>query len=146
MIAQGSMLLHELGQALPYPRRRIDLGGHIHLQKFFAAAVTEHADQGVIHFNEASVGRGEEEAFLDVVKQFAIAPLRFTPIGNILENMNGLKVLVICTMNAGSGDEISAFEYRMNIIVGTFATSAERTSVRRSFTGQGLHRAHVEPD
>ena len=79
MIAQGSMLLHELGQALPYPRRRIDLGGHIHLQKFFAAAVTEHADQGVIHFNEASVGRGEEEAFLDVVKQFAIAPLRFTP-------------------------------------------------------------------
>ena len=56
-------------------RREIQLRGNIDLQQFFAAGVSQHAHHGIVDFDKTSGGRAEEQAFLNVVEQFAVAAL-----------------------------------------------------------------------
>ena len=97
VIAQSLLMLHDLGQLLPLLGREVDGAGNVHLQQFVATGVAQNAHQGVVHFDKTPVRRGEEDAFLDGVEQFAIALLGFAPVGDVLENVHGLH------LGAGSG-------------------------------------------
>ena len=144
VIAQHPMLLHELRQPLPHLGGRIDYGVDIHLQQLLPAAITQHADQRIVHFNKASFRRREEKALLNVVKQFSIATLRFAAIGDVFENVNGLKPLIVCPMNTRGRDQISALQHGMNKFIGAITSSTEWTRVRGSFGGQGQERPHIK--
>ena len=90
-IAQSAFALHErkkLGMAFG-GGKNIFTG--IAVQEFVATFVTEHANQGVINFDESTLGTAEEEPFLNVVEEFAIAALGLAPVGNVLQNVNSLK-------------------------------------------------------
>ena len=105
----------------------IDLASDIDLKKLFAGLVSEHADQGIVDLDETALGSGEKDAFLNGVEQLAIAPLRFLPIGNVLEDMNGLLVIGTLVGNLGSRDEIGAIEGGVDILVdAAIAVGAER--------------------
>ena len=71
--------------------RKINLGGDIDLQKFFAAGISQHAHQGVVHFDEAALRRAEEQAFLNVVEQFAVTAFGLAAVGDVFEHVNGLQ-------------------------------------------------------
>ena len=88
------------------------------MQQFIAAVVAEHADQGVIDFDEASIRAAEKQSFLNVVEQFAIAAFGFAAVGDVLQNMNGLKAFVAGGMNLRSGDQIGALQRRVQVLVG----------------------------
>ena len=53
------------------------------MQQLVAATTAEHANQGVIDFNKASIGAAEKEAFLNIVKKLAVTALGFAAIGNV---------------------------------------------------------------
>ena len=74
-VAQAAALRHHFGVLLPLFGREIKLRGNIDLQQFLAAAVSQHPHHGVIDFDEAAARRAEKQAFLNVIEQFAIAPL-----------------------------------------------------------------------
>src|SRR5258708_6307359 len=63
----------------------------VRVQQSVAAVVAEHADQRVVDLNEAAVRAAEEEPFLNVVEQLAIAALGFAAVGDVLEYMDGLE-------------------------------------------------------
>ena len=63
----------------------------IAVQKLFTAVASQHAHQGVIDFNESAVGTAEKEPFLNVVEQFPVSTLGFTPVRNVLQDMNCLQ-------------------------------------------------------
>ena len=62
------ILFQGITLALAIFGRKINLSRNIYLQKFFAAGVAEHRHQGVIHFNKSTLGRAEEQAFLDMIE------------------------------------------------------------------------------
>ena len=70
--------------------------------KFFAAGIAEHAHHGIVDFDEASGGRAEEQAFLNIVEEFAVAALGLAPVRNIFQDVNGLQTFVGGAMHARS--------------------------------------------
>src|SRR5882724_12420426 len=87
VIAQASLPLDKSSQFLPLLRREIDRAGNVHLQQFVATVIAQNSHQGIVHFDKAPVRRGEKDAFLDGVEQFAIALLGFAPVGDVLKNV-----------------------------------------------------------
>src|ERR1019366_4440966 len=102
LIAQSTLAFEKFRQFFPPPRRKIDLGGNVELNDLFPAAIAEDANQRVVDFHEAALGRREENSFLNVVEQFAIAALGFAPVGDVLENMHGLQLCAAGGMYARS--------------------------------------------
>ena len=90
-IAQAALFLHDLRMLLPLLGSEIKLGRDIDLQQFFAAAVAEHPYHGVIDFHKSSARRAEEEAFLNIVEEFAVPPFRLATVGDVFQNVNGLQ-------------------------------------------------------
>src|SRR5579864_6531941 len=88
LIAQSALTLELLRQFFPASWRKIYFGGNIELNHFLAAAITQYADQSVIHFNEPALRRGKENSFLNIVEQFSIAALCFQAVGDVLENVH----------------------------------------------------------
>ncbi len=69
---------------------RSDIGA----QQFIARVVAEHAHHGVVDVQKPAIRRREKQAFLNAVKQFAVAPLRFAAVGNVLQNVNGARIII----------------------------------------------------
>src|SRR5208282_2291376 len=92
VIAHFAAAFEHIREFLPALRRKIDLGGNIELKHFVAAAVTEDADQRIVHFDEAALGRGNVDSLLYVVEQFAITALGFAAVGDVLEHVHGLEL------------------------------------------------------
>ena len=90
LIVQSALALEQFRQFLPALGRKINLGGNVELNDLFAAAVAEDANQRVVDFHKAALGRGEENSFLNVVEEFAIAALGFAAVGDVLEHVHGL--------------------------------------------------------
>ncbi len=67
-VAQMTQLLKRLGDPLALRGRKIELRGNVDMQKFLSAGVAEHANHGVIDFNETAFGSAEEQSFLNVVE------------------------------------------------------------------------------
>ena len=60
---------------------------HIGVQQLLTGLITEHADHSVVHIKELAVRRSEEQAFLNIVEEFAVPPLRFTAVGNVFQHV-----------------------------------------------------------
>src|SRR5450631_768657 len=146
LIAQSVLAFEKVCQFFPPPRRKIDLGGDVELNDFFAAAVAEDANHGIVDFHEAALGGREENSFLNVIEELAIAALGFAAVGDVLEHVDGLELGAAGGMNARGRNQVGAFEDGMNVFVEPFAGAAEGTGVWRSGGGKGFERAHVDPD
>ena len=85
---------------------------NIGLQQFFAVAIAEHADQGVVDFDETAIWSGEEKSFLNVVEQLAITAFRFAPVGDVFQHVDGLQAFAVRAVNPRSGDQVSALQHR----------------------------------
>ncbi len=109
--------LHRLRMPQALFGGEIKLRGNVDLQQFFAAAIAQHAHHGIVDFDEAAFGRTEEQAFLNIVEELAVAALGFAAVGNIFQHVNGLQSLVRRSMHAGSGDQIGAVEDGMGELV-----------------------------
>ena len=94
MVPHHAVLLHLAGKFLVPFGGEINLVANVGLQQLFPAAVAQHADQRIVDFDKAAVGGGEEQSFLNVVEQFAIALLHFQAIADVLQHMDGLHALV----------------------------------------------------
>ena len=146
-VAQAAALRHHFGVLLPLFGREIKLRGNIDLQQFLAAAVSQHPHHGVIDFDETAARRAEEQAFLNVVEQFAIATLGLAPVGNIFQHVDGLQAFVRSAMHARGRNQVGPIKHRMRELVGIVGhRAAERARVRRGFVGQGQQRAHIHAD
>ena len=78
----------------------IKLAGDVDLQQFIAAAVAQHAYQGIVDFDETTAGRAEEQAFLNIVEQLAITPFGLASVRDVFQNVNGLQAFVGGSVNA----------------------------------------------
>ena len=92
LIAQSALAFEQFLHFFPLLRRKIDLGGNVELNDLFPTAIAEDANQRVVDFDEAALGCGEENSFLNVVEQLAIAALGFAPVGDVLEHVHGLQL------------------------------------------------------
>ena len=72
----------------------------VHLQQLFPAAVAEHAHQGIIHFDKASLGGREKKAFVNVIEQLAVAALHLPPFADVFQHIDGLHTLFQGPVNA----------------------------------------------
>jgi len=102
VIVQFAGALEQVGEFLAALRGKVELGGNVQLQDFFAAAVAENADQSVVDFDEAALRRRNVNPLLNIVEQFAIAAFGFTAVGDVLEHMHGLQLGTAGGVNAGS--------------------------------------------
>src|ERR1700716_2514099 len=107
-VPQMAALLHDFRLLIALLGRKIELGRDIDLQQFVPRRVTQHAYHSVIDFDEAARGGAEEKAFLDVVKQFAVTALGFAPVGNVFQDMNGLRPFIRGPVDARSGNQVGA--------------------------------------
>ena len=107
------------------------------MQQFVPAVVPQHANQGIVDFDETAVWTAEKQSFLNVVEQFAIAALGFTAIGDVLQHVDGLKALAAGGVYLRGRNQIGAFQDRVQVFVGERArASAERTRTRRRVAAQ----------
>src|ERR1700745_1433072 len=95
MITQNSLAAHHFVQILQAVGGVVELGRNVDFEEFVAIMVAEHANQGVVNLDKTAGRDGEEEAFLNVVEQFAITSLGLTPVGDVLENVNGVLTITI---------------------------------------------------
>ena len=117
------------------------------LQQLIPAAVAEHANQRVIDFDKAAVGGGEEQPFLNVVEQFAVALFHFQAVADVLQHVNGLHALAAGAVDARGRDQVSAFQHGMDILIIPFAgAAAERAGASRRGLARGQQGGHVDPD
>jgi hypothetical protein len=72
-IAEGALPLHKSEEFMMPFRGGEDFFAGIAVEKVFAAGMAEHTNKGVVNFYEPSVGTAKEEAFLNIVEQFAVA-------------------------------------------------------------------------
>lgn len=86
----------------------IEMGADVGAEEFFAGIVAKHADHGVIDIEELAIRGGKEEAFLNVVEEFAITAFCFTAIANVLENVDRASFFFRGAPGARSGDEKGA--------------------------------------
>src|SRR5581483_5824242 len=86
-------------------------------------------------------GRGEEDTFLYVVKELAIALLGFAAISNVFQHVYGLQTFIERTVDARTGNQICALQNRMQVFVRFIFTVAKRTRLWRirSNGDQGPH-------
>src|ERR1700687_983048 len=68
LIVQSALACEQFRQFFPPPQRKIDLGGNVELNNLFPAAIAEDANQRVVDFHEAALGRRKENSFLNVVE------------------------------------------------------------------------------
>ena len=146
VIAHFAAAFERFREFLPPLGREIDLGGNVELKQFVAAVVAEDANHGVVDFDESALRRRDVNSFLNVVEQFTIAALRFAAVGDVLKDVDGLPLGAAGAVNAGGGNQVSAFEDRMHIFVETFPGAAERTGVWGSAGSKGVQGAHVDAD
>ncbi len=127
--------------------RKIKLGRDVDLQQFIPSRISQHPDHSVIAFDEAA-GRGaEEKPFLDVVKQFAVTPLGLAAVGDVFQDMNGLRTFVRDPRDARSRNQIGAIEHGMHEFVRVFGHgAAERTRIGCNIAGEGHQSSHVDAD
>jgi len=61
------------------------------VQQFFSAGMPEHAHQRVIDLDESAIRTAKEQAFLNVVEQFAVAAFGLSAVSDVLQYMNRLQ-------------------------------------------------------
>src|SRR6202041_1537420 len=81
-------------EAFPLRHNWIKVRTHVCPQQFFARFVPKHPYHRVVHIQKSPFWRSEEQSFLNAVEQLAIPPLGFAPVGHILQNVNGSRVIV----------------------------------------------------
>src|SRR5438874_5052890 len=107
--------------------------------------MTKHANQRVVDLDEATIRTAEKETFLDVVEQFPIAALGFATISDVLEYVDSLEAFAAGGVDLGRGDQIRAFQHRMQIFVGECAgAAAEGARARGDAAAQGKQSTHVD--
>src|SRR5581483_2940007 len=147
MIAKYPMLLDQLQEPFAAFRGGIYLGGHLSLEKFFAAAIAQDSHQGIVHLDEAAIGGRKEQSFLNAVDYVRVAPLALTPVSDVLEHMNGLQALVLAGMDPRGRDEICAIQHGLDEVIRTTAAArAQRTRAKRVFWCRGQQHAHGYAD
>ncbi len=109
------------GRSAPGCGDGIEVRAYVGAQEFVAGTVAEHAHHGVVDVEKAAVGRGEEQAFLNAVEEFAIAALGFAAIGHILQNVDGARVVVGNAGGSGGGDQKDTFRRGHDIFFARFA-------------------------
>ena|SRR5947209_2422475 len=130
MIADRALAFDALEELATAFGGRIDARGNFRMQQFFAAVVAQDPDQRVVDIYKATVGAGEKQAFLDIVEQFPIAPLRLATVGNVLENMNRLQDLALIDVNGRRGDQVGAIENAVDKLVIACGTAAQGAGAR----------------
>ena len=117
VVPHHAVLFHLPGKFLMTLGRKINLGANVGLQQLFPAVVAEHANQRVIDLDKAAVGRGEEQPFLNVVEQFAVALLHFQAIADVLQHVDGLHALAAGAVYPRGRNQVSAFQHGMDVLV-----------------------------
>ena len=144
-IAQMALLFHQLPMTLPLVGREVELGGDIDGEQFIPAAVPQHPYHRVIHFDEAASRCAEEQAFLNVVEELAIAPLGLAAVRDILQNVDGLEAIATCPVHTGRRYQIGAIQNGMSKLGGILAPQvAEWAGVRSRVAGQRHQGADIE--
>ena len=87
------------------------------MQQCFPAVVPQHAYQRVVYFDESSVGTAEEEAFLNVVEEFAITALGLAAVGDVLKHMDGLQPFAAGRVHLRRGDQKCTLQHRVNVFI-----------------------------
>ena len=136
VVAHYAVLFHLSRQFLMALGREINLGANVDLQQIFPAAVAEHADQCVVDFDEAAVGRGEEQSFLNVVEQFPVSLLHFQAVADVLQHVDGLHAFAAGAVHAGSRNQVGAFQHGMNV----FVISVRWCCGRKGRSAAAVHR------
>ena len=117
------------------------------MQQIFPAVVAEHANQRVVDLDEAAVGRGEEQSFLNVVEQFPVALLHLKAIADVLQHVDGLHALAAGAVYPRRGDQVSAFQHGVDVFVIALGDgAAERAGPQLRSNAHGQQGRHVDPD
>src|SRR5580692_1421706 len=148
MIPYRAVLLHLSRKLLILFGGKTYLGADIGLQQMFTIAISEHPDQRIVDFNESPVRCREKHSFLNVVKKFAIAPLGFATVSDVLEHVDGLEALVVCPMDARAGHKIRPVQNRENELVGRYirGRATERTRMHGCVIPHRQQSAHLYAD
>src|SRR5438270_8525109 len=73
------------------------------------AAVAEHLDKSIVTVQQSPIGSGEENAFLDLLKQEPVLFLGGAPVGRVPDNVNGsLLFAVLVGVGRSRNQRISA--------------------------------------
>src|SRR5947209_5881782 len=89
MISETSKLIESASSELAVSRIDIEVLS-FNVEQLLAAVITQHAHQGIVHFQQTTVGCREVSTFLNVVEQFAIEPLRTTIRGDVFQYVDDL--------------------------------------------------------
>ena len=147
VVPHHAVLFHFAGEALMTLSRKVNLRADVNLQQVFPAAVAEHANQRVVDLDEAAVGRGEEQPFLNVVEQLPVTLFHLEAITDVLQHMDGLHALAAGAVHPRRGDQVSAFQHGVDIFVIALGRgAAERAGPKRRGSAHGQQGRHVDPD
>src|SRR5438270_2004916 len=114
-IANGTFFIELVGNLVALLGGDIDLGLQIELEDLFARLVIQHAHQRVIDFNEMAFRRSEEDAFLHVIEELAVALLGFAAVSDVFKHVDSLQAFIVRAVNARAGDQIVAVQHGMQI-------------------------------
>ena len=97
----------------------VKLGVHVQGQQFFAAAVSQHAHEGVIAIEQFAFRRGDENAFLHLLEEQTIFFLGDAPVGGVAHHVNGALLLASLFHVGGGGNHGEAAEAGVGAFVKT---------------------------
>ena len=125
---------------------KIELARDIHIEQLFPAGVAQHAHEGFVDFDEATVGRGEVETFLDIVEEFPVAPFGLATVGDVFQNVDGFATFGLARVQTGGRNKIGAFEHNLGKFIGVGTLATKRAGIRMHVGGEGKQVTHVDAD
>ena len=107
----------------------VKLGVNVQGHQFFAAAVSQHANEGVIAIEQFAFRSGDENAFLHLLEQQAVFFFGDAPVGGVAHHVNGALLLASLLHVGGRRDHGEAAEAGIGAFVKTlFGMPAVRTA------------------
>ena len=103
-------LAEEALEALAFAGIHVESGGNVHAKELLAGVVAHHAAEGVVEVHEASVGSGNEDAFLNFFEEHPVFAFGLAALGEIFQDVNGAEAVAGGVVEIGIGGEEMAAE------------------------------------
>ena len=143
VVAQNAALRQGAQEAFAGGGHGIEVRADVGAEQLVARGVAEHAHHRVVDVEKASVGCGEEQAFLNAVEELAIAALGFAAVGHVLQNVDRAGVVVGEARGSGSGDQENALGRRDDVLFARLlGVAAERAGQVGAGFGDLAEAAH----
>src|SRR5580704_19392938 len=105
-----------------------ELGVQIHGHQFGAAAITQHAHEGVIAIEQLAAGCGHEDAFLGLLENQPVFFFRIVAVGSVVHDVDGTLLLAsVLAVRRGGNHAIAAEAWVLsflNSLLGSDAVGA----------------------